>query len=148
MQKYGTLIEGLDFELNGKLITIWAPIVHLLRKLVIGFTLVYFNKMPYFMIFVFNYCILFQLCFLLWCMPEIDYYENVKSIFNKSVLMGIVYHLFCLTEFLDAEIRSEFIGSSALIVVLICIFVNIAFYVVPAYHRFKLSCKKYNKKYF
>lgn len=53
-QKWGELVEALNFKRNGKVVAC-IPVCMLLRKLMLAATLVYMNNYPVFQLFIFNF---------------------------------------------------------------------------------------------
>ncbi len=69
LEKYGTMIVGVDLERVGVYATILTPLVDLLRKLAIALAICFYTDYPTFVIFVVNFSSLVHLMFVLFFVP-------------------------------------------------------------------------------
>jgi hypothetical protein len=102
MTKYGCLIEEVDLKKVGVNVAILTPLFDMIRKAIVAVALVYFTKKPFFVIFTFNLTTLFYISFQLYYAPLVNYIEYVRTILNEITVLAVVYHMFCLTDFVPS----------------------------------------------
>ena len=66
---------------------------------------------------------------------------KLKAILNELTIILITYHLFCFTEFTDAEARSIFVGNSAIVCICLAFAINLFATLIPEYKALRFKCK-------
>ncbi len=104
METYGLLVSRLKLKHLSPLSAALTPVVDLIFKLLIAFSVTRLTDSPVLVIFMFSYAILLHLSFMLHYLPYEEKWENVKLIFNGLTYLTLVYHLLLFTNFVNYDI--------------------------------------------
>jgi hypothetical protein len=85
---------------------------------------------------------LFSTSFYLWHMVYEDYSENIKAAFNELILLLVLYHQICLTEFTLLEAKTS-VGNSMLCLIAFSVVINVGIFVASQAKMTFLRLKKY-----
>jgi hypothetical protein len=116
MDKYGVLLNDIDIKKIGKKLALAVVFVNLLRKLLLAACIMIFMQYPTFVIFSFNFNVLFYIIFINWNEPYIEHKTLVQAIADEYILLIVNYHLFCFTEWTDNE-QKLIMGNSIIYIV-------------------------------
>jgi len=104
-QKYGKFIEDLNTLRNGKTVILF-PVIGLVRKLFLAFTVVHLQNYPNFSIFSINLQTLAMIMLIGHTEPYKLKSQNRLEMFNEFSLLLVNYHQFSLTDWVsDADTR-------------------------------------------
>ena len=71
-----------------------------------------------------------------------DYSENIKAAFNELILLLVLYHQICLTEFTLLEAKTS-VGNSMLCLIAFSVVINVGIFVASQAKMTFLRLKKY-----
>ncbi len=123
MRTYGILIEGLNIRHLGANIAIMTPMVETILKFCIAVCVTRLVDWPVFSIFAFNFVIMFYLQFIIYFEPYEDRWEQARNTVNGLTFLGLNYHLFLFTNFVDSSMYPV-VASSGIILIWINIGAN------------------------
>jgi len=116
MEKYGVLLEGIDIAKIGKPLAIATVLIFIYRKLVIAISVIYLIPYPVFSIFVFNMTTLVVIMFVEYVKPFDTKKLQFIKLSQEIIIIGISYHLFCFTDFVEIDMRSN-VGKSVIYII-------------------------------
>lgn len=124
MQRYGSIIEDLNFRRLGKLVLL-HPFLSLLRKLSLVYVLVYMQNYPVFTIFLVNLQALILITEVSYVNPYESSLKNKIELLNECFALLKNYHLLMFTDFLSDVDTREFVGKSLIVITISNVGINI-----------------------
>lgn len=131
MERYGKLLEEIDTVRMGKKLSIATVIIYIVRKLAVAVSVVVVEH-PVFNIFMFNFSSLFVLMWIIYLEPFADSTFQKTRVMQELVIMGINYHLFCFTDWVDISRRTG-IGNSCIYIIMIQTVVFLVWALIPLF---------------
>ena len=101
MEKYGILLNDIDIKKIGKNLALAVVFINLYRKFLLAASIMIFINYPSFVIFSFNFNVLFYIIFINWNTPYIEHKTLIQIIVDEYILLVVNYHLFCFTDWTD-----------------------------------------------
>jgi len=115
-EKYGDLIEELNYFRKGKMALAY-PLVVMARKLLLAVFILVFVKKPLFTCFVVNFTSLATGMTLGWIQPYKSDLSNYLELFNEFFVLITNYHMLCFTDFNNPQ-GKVYMGTSLIYVTL------------------------------
>ena len=142
MVKYGALLQGLDFERLGKKVAIRISLVQFAKKIAIGLSVVSLANYPGIAVMVLVKVMLFDVCFILWYMPYVKRWDNIKAILNEFTLLLISYFQLCLSQFTSTGAKPT-VGNWLLILIGVSVLANLLIFIGPRTKSAYLYIKRF-----
>ena len=94
---------------------IWEPLLQAIRKLVLGFILVFGYNYPNFQLMAVNFAGVFQLIVTGWLKPYKSSGTNKNCLVNEIYVLFAYYHLACTTAFVSDPDARTYVGWSMIL---------------------------------
>jgi hypothetical protein len=121
-EQYGAFFEGLDLR---KTPAKWYMFAFVVRRMILGGTLVYMAANPALQILIIVYLNMCAFLFQGLCRPFETRTQNAMELYNECMILMCCYHLFIFTDFVRDPHPTFDVGLSYVLLTAKLVFVNV-----------------------